>query len=88
MFENSTHRLFVDHPNAYIDRDTLPQQLKFIEKFFCKNNSLLRIDYPVRLVTFRSQVLIPLPLRLKENGNLLVPVFIAGVGFEPATFGL
>jgi len=44
--------------------------------------------YTVRLVTLGLRVRILIPLRLKENRHPRVPVFIAGAGFEPATFGL
>jgi hypothetical protein len=52
---------------------------------------LKRIIQLVRLVTLGSQVRSVFRIiwrTTKENRHWLVPVFIAGAGFEPATFGL
>jgi hypothetical protein len=70
-------------------RDTLPRSIEdLLKKIILKNNSLARIIQLVRLGTFGSQVRFLIPLKLKENRHSKVPVFIAGAGLEPATFGL
>jgi len=42
----------------------------------------------VRPITLGLRVRILISHSLKQNRHWLVPVFIAGAGFEPATFGL